>query len=184
MGKAKRKSRRVKVQAPANDITGPTPEQIAHGGFAEARAVDPSGKTSNTAKVWVNRGGTALSRWEAAGKLSDSQLIAIAWVQRLWRLAGVHQRVTASYGERVAPCYGSSEMGALAEIEAREDLQRVQGYFSGLGAYWDVFENVCRHDCPAGEAGSVAGYVGKAAQYRAHLIVQFVADIVATRERL
>lgn len=141
-------------------------------------------ETGTRAQAHVNRGGTPLCRWIAANKLTDSQLTAIDFCMRLWRLSGLHQRVTASYGERLGG-FGSAELSASNEIEAREDLHRLRGYFPGaLAGYFDVFENVCRHGMAASEAGEGIGYVGKSAGHRAHLIVCFVADTIAMRERL
>lgn len=138
-------------------------------------------ETATRAQAHVNRGGTPICRWEAAGKLTMTQLAVIAWCQRLWRLAGSNQRVTANYGERIIGS-GNAEGRAANELQAREDLHRIQDYVPH--AYWDVFENICRHSMAAGEAGVGPGYTGKAAQNRAHTIICFVADIVAMREGL
>ena len=72
------------------------------------------------------------------------------------------------------------ERRTLNLIEAREDLYRIMNYTPR--PYWDVFENVCRHDEPAGIAGSRLGFGSRSAQDRAHTIVCFVADVIAMRE--
>ena len=82
-----------------------------------------------------------VERWKAAGKLSQAQQVVIEMCQRLWNLAGLQQRVTASYGERTSGS-GNSEVRAINEIEAREDLHRIQDYVPGK--YWAVFELLCR----------------------------------------
>lgn len=129
-----------------------------------------------------NRGGTPICRWIAAGKLTDDQCLFIRKCQGLWWVAARTPRTTANYGERLGGG-GDAELTATSVIEAREDLDRISGYFSGaLKGYWDVFENVCRHDIAAGVAGAAGGYEGKAAQNRAHVIVCLVADYVNTRE--
>lgn len=141
-------------------------------------------ETGTRARAHVNRGGTPICRWHAAKKLTDDQLAFIHKCQRLWWVAGGNPRVTATYGERLG---GAGDAAALASAaaDAREDINRISGYFPGpLKAYWDVFENVCRHSLPAGVAGAGMGYEGKAAANRAHLIVCFVADYVNTREPL
>lgn len=138
-------------------------------------------ETATRAQAHVNRGGTPICRWEAAGKLTQTQLMVIGWCQNLWRRAGLTVRVTANYGERIAGA-GNADGRAVNELQAREDLHRIQDHVPR--SYWDVFENICRHQMAAGEAGVGQGYTGKAAQNRAHTIVCFVADIVAMREGL
>lgn len=129
-----------------------------------------------------NRGGTPVMRWMTAGKLSDTQAIAIQLCYRLWGIAGLSQRTTAAYGERMPVMLHQDESRALIEIEAREDLHRIMDYVPG--PYWQVFENVCRYDEPAGVAGSRMGFGNRSAEDRAHTIVCFVADIIAMKERL
>lgn len=125
-----------------------------------------------------------VARWLSATppRLSDSQKRSIDHVRRLWELSGLQQRVTANYGQAIGGI-GSTEHRAHLEIEAREDLHRIKGYFAGpLSTYFDVFENVCRWGEPAGVAGSTLGFGNRSAQDRAHTIVCFVADYVAARE--
>lgn len=122
-----------------------------------------------------------VQRWIASGKLTEGQQHAIGYVRRLWDIAGMEARLTANYGH-VAKGAGCAERRALIEIEAREDLHRVQDYVPMQ--YWSVFELVCRFGEPAGVAGSSMGAGGKTAQARAHTIVCFVADIVAMKEGL
>jgi muconolactone delta-isomerase len=126
-----------------------------------------------------NHGGCPLDRWSAANKLSMKQLAVISTCLRLWRLAGLNPRVTANYGERLAGG-GNADHGAVNEVEAREDLRRLQSYVPA--GYWGVWENIVRHGYAASEAGVGQGYVGKSAGHRAHLIVCFVADTIAMRE--
>lgn len=119
-----------------------------------------------------------VERWKAAGKLSQPQQVVIEMCQRLWRLAGLQQRVTASYGERM-PASTGYELRALTEIEAREDLHRMQDYVPAQ--YWSIFELVCRW----GEAAGVAGGEGdRNGAHKAYVVVCFVADIIASKERV
>lgn len=150
-----------------------TPEMEAKGTYASS--IHPS-----QGKRFVNNH-DPVERWKAAGKLTQSQQVVIEMCQRLWRLAGLQQRLTASYGERM-PASAGYELRALTEIEAREDLHRIQGYFPGeLKAYWNVFENCCRHGMPAGIAG---GEDDRNGAHRAFMIVGFVASMIATYERV
>lgn len=136
------------------------------------------------AHTTINRGGSPVERWIASGKLSQGQQAVIATCLYLWRLSGLRQAVTANYGHKVGGV-SCAEHRATTELEAREDLRRYQGYFPGpLKSYWDVFENVVRHGIAAGSAGAAVGYTSRAAQDRAHTIVCFVSDVIATNERL
>lgn len=158
-------------EAVANDqaiLSVITPEQRAKGTYEGERRI-------------VNRGGTPIMRWMTAGKISETQGLAIQTCYRLWALVGTEQRTTASYGERIAGDTSTNPERAAMLIEAREDLYRIQGYVPA--PYWDVFQNVCRFDEPAGVAGSRLGS-NRGAEDRAHTIVCFVADIIAMKERL
>lgn len=119
-----------------------------------------------------------VERWKASGKLTQAQQVVIEMCQRLWRLAGLQQRVTASYGERM-PASVSYELRALTELEAREDLHRIQDYVPAK--WWSIFENVCRHQMPAGVAG---GEDDRNGAHKAFVVVCFVADVIAMKERV
>lgn len=146
-----------------------TPEQRAKGTYVGERRI-------------VNAGGTPIMRWIAADKISDTQALAIQTCYRLWALVGTERRTTASYGERIASSLDHEDRMATTKIEAREDLYRIQEYVPK--AWWQVFENVCRFDEPAGVAGSRLGFGSRSAQDRAHTVVCMVADIIAMNERL
>ena len=72
--------------------------------------------------------------------------------------------------------------GLRSEIEARDDLKRMKGYFPPQ--HWDVFENVVRFDEPAGVAGSRLERAPSTRETAARLCVQFVADVITMKERL
>lgn len=139
-------------------------------------------ETATRAATLVNKGGDAVDRWVSTGKLTLTQQAVIQLMRRLWTLAGLNQRVTALYGERL-PVSSGVEHRALNEIEARQDLHRIRGYFPGpLGAYFNTFENVCRHGMAAGVAGGDG--CTRENVTRAHTIVCLVADVIAERERI
>jgi len=158
----------VRLEAVQSHLDIITPEQRAKGTYDGERRI-------------VNRGGTPVMRWIAAGKINSHQALAIQLCYRLWELAGIKQLTTANYGETIKGG-DAMEWRAVSEIEARADLHRVQDYVPSM--YWSVFENVCRHDEPAGVAGSRLGFGQRSAEDRAHTIVCFVADVIAMNERL
>jgi hypothetical protein len=158
-------------------LDGPTPEQLGKGDFG--RKFTMHVETATEAMTHVSRH-DPVERWKASERLSGGQIAAIELMQRLWHLTGLHQRVTASYGERI-PGGGNSEARAINEIEAREDLHRIQDYFPGaLKAYYAIFENVCRHGIAAG----IAGGDDRNGAHTAYTTVCFVADYISARERL
>jgi hypothetical protein len=112
-------------------------------------------------------------------------MLAIRTCFRLWGILGTEARTTAAYGEQFGVCENEeSEHIAAIRLDAKEDLTRIRGYFRGLDSWWQIFENVCRFDEPAGMAGSRLGFGARSSEDRAHTTVCFVADIIATRERL
>lgn len=168
---AKRKTRR---QPDPGDT--PTDAQLAHGGYVRDYVTHVDSNTKAMAFIAAH---DPVDRWKRAGRLSITQLAAIGYCERLWRLAGLEQRVTANYGERIR---GHAESRAVNEIEAREDLHRVQGYVPPQ--WWSVFENVVRWREAAGVAGSSLGFGERGAIDRAHTVVCIVADLIAMKEGL
>ena len=139
--------------------------------------------TGLQALAYRNTGHDPVARWETSGKLDQRQIAVIDTVRRLWDMVGIKQRVTANYGERIAggEC---SELYAATLIDAKDDLDRIKGYFFGLEPYWNCFENVCRFGIAAGLAGAELGFGTRSAEDRAHQIVCFVTDIIGTKERI
>jgi len=178
MAKA-RNARRKATIGHVEKLDGPTPEQIAKGGYVREDFIH--GETAKGVTPHINRGGTPVMRWIDDGKLSDTQQRAIAHCLYLWHMCGLEQRVTANYGERIMG-QGDSEARASNEIEARQDLHRIKDYVPA--SYFSVFENVVRFDEPAGVAGSKLGFGKHSACNRAHTVVCFVSDIIAMKERL
>jgi len=170
--------RKRKSMVPVEALDTPTDEQLAQGGYKRDFVTHVESNTKAMAFVSSH---DPVERWRRDGRLSDSQLTAIAFLRRLWAITGLSQRVTASYGERI-PGGGCNEHRVVSEIEARQDLHRIQGYVPKV--YYDVFENCCRHGMPAGVAGEALGYGSRSGDIRAHQIVCFVADVVSMMERL
>lgn len=137
------------------------------------------GDYSKNLRFIVNRGGTAIERWKRDGNLSDSQEAGILHCQSLWNKLG-SQGVVVDFNKEVR---GSGTIpGCLSQPEAFAEIARISDGFPR--PYWDVFENVCRHDLPAGVAGSRLANTKRSAETAARMIVCFVADLISMRERL
>jgi hypothetical protein len=125
----------------------------------------------------VNRGGTAIDRWKRDKSLSDSQLAGILHCQHLWAKLG-SQSVVVDFNRVRGQPHGAG----YSQHEAFTELARISGGFPYQ--FWSVFENVCRHDLPAGVAGSRLSNNKRSAIDAARLIVCFIADLISMRERL
>jgi hypothetical protein len=68
-----------------------------------------------------------------------------------------------------------------SEQEALDDLKRIKDYLPAK--YWSIFEIVVRFDEPAGYAGSSLTDCKNDQIASARVVVQFVADIIAMKER-
>ena len=167
-----RKSRKPRKAANENE---PLVNEFAaqHGIFTRAA------ESGEMRRAMKNRGGTTLDRWEAKGLLSETQLAAILHMDRLWRLIESGPRLVANLDRTVFGCPGD---GNAAEIEARADVARISSGFPP--AAWDVFENVCRWDQPAGTAGSRLANVSRSASEAARIYVCLIADMIYLRERM
>lgn len=130
-----------------------------------------------TQATLINRGGTPVARWKAAKLLSESQVAAIDHCERLWSMLGGKAMVMD-----LAKIPGAGSGDGWSEQEALDDLRRIKGYVPAK--WWCVFENVCRFDEPAGSAGSSLTAYRNDQVAAARTTVQFVADIIAMKERL
>jgi hypothetical protein len=130
-----------------------------------------------TEHTLINRGGTPVARWKAAKLLPDSQVAAIDHCETLWSRLGGKALVMD-----LARIPGAGQGNGWAEQEALHDLKRIKGYVPPK--YWNIFENVCRFDMAAGFAGSDLTTCRNDQVSAARTTVQFVADIIAMKERL
>lgn len=150
--------------------------QLERGDFAEVDVPLRDGGRVVTLKTLVNRGSSPVARWKTAGLLSASQIAAIDHCEALWGQLGGKSLVMNF--DRI----GGGQGNGWAEQEALDDLARFKGYIPSK--YWTVFENVCRFDEPAGTAGSSLSTNARSSIDTARVVVMFVADIIAMRERL
>jgi len=116
--------------------------------------------------------------------LTATQEAAISYCIHLWEFLPPMPATTAKYGERIPSndIGHESEAAVNAWLDAIANLRRIEGYIPR--SYWQVFENCIRFDEPAGVAGSSLGYTGRSGKAKAHVIVCFVADIIAMKEGL
>lgn len=173
MARAKRKQGRRKNWQLDADL--PTPEQIANGDFE--RDFITHAESNTKAMAYRRRDSNVVEKWIREGAVGFEQPAqrAIADCQALWARMGV-QRLTAAYGERIAASThseGYTAQEASDEIAFRKSLVP--------RAYWDVFENVIRHNEPAGVAGSAFATNRPQQIASARAIVGLVANVIAMR---
>lgn len=129
-------------------------------------------------KFVVNRGGTPIARWKACGSLDDHEIAAIEHCWNLWGRAGSQSGLVMDLNK----IPGMPGGDGMAQHEALSDLHRIKGYFPAK--WWDIFENVCRFDEPAGVAGSKLANNKDEHVAAARTAVKFVASMIAWKERL
>lgn len=174
MTKTRRKRKAAPVIAP---LEMPTPEQLRNGDFDRDFVTHAE---SNT-KAMVHRSlRDPILRWENDRKLSDMQVSTIRRMQGLWQAVYGTQRLTARYDEPLAPSTSGNACGR--ELQLKEDLRRIEGYFEGVRQYYMVFERVCRFGFTSPQACETSDVTERAARGRALVIVSFVADFIAARE--
>lgn len=126
----------------------------------------------------VNRGGTAIDRWIKAELLTEGQQAGIRHCQNLWAVLRAPKLVAVMDATRG----GDTDGFNVRQIDALNEIHRISSEYPF--DYWQVFENVCRHDLPAGVAGSRLSNRKRSAVDAARMIVCFIADMIATKERL
>ncbi len=162
-----------------------SPDVEKHGTYqwTDIHGIDDKGNEFRTSTK-RNVKASPLAMWRAQSMLTPTQEDAIKLCLRLWEFLPPMPATTAQYGERI-PSNDSgqeSEYAVNAFLDALDDLRRIEAYIPR--SYWQVFENCIRFDEPAGVAGSSLGYTGRSGKAKAHVIVCFVADIIAMKENL
>lgn len=127
-------------------------------------------------KTKRNRGGTPIARWKADGVLNEGQCLAIDYCIRLWERAG-RQQLTMDPTKVV----GLPPTSGWSQQEALDELAHFKGQLPR--AAWEVYENVCRFDMPAGTAGSVLANNSRSSIDAARVCVVFVADLIVMWKR-
>lgn len=145
MGKATR-GRRTRRTVDALDL--PTDAQLANGSFE--RDFITHAETNTKAMAYRNRESSILETWVRQGGpgFEVGAQRAIADCQLFWSRMG-EPRLIAVYGERMA---ASTHGDGYTQQEAADEIAFRKRMFPRQ--FWDVFENVVRHNEPAGVAGS------------------------------
>lgn len=175
MPRVKRKAR-PQVQVEPGDL--PTPEQL----MSAPHIRDFVTHAESNTKAMAHRSmRDPILRWERERKLTDIQASTIRRMQALWQAVYGTQRLTARYSEPVAS--STAETSDARLLGLRDDLRRIEGYFDGVGQWFMVFERVCRFGLTGPEACATDSVDERRARDRALVIVAFVADLIAAKER-
>lgn len=175
MAKARRKAKRRTAE---QEVLSPFTAR--HGDYRAAMVVDLSGelggRRQSMVRLLVNRAATTVDKWlfEGGPGFEAPQAMAIDHVRSLWTIVGSGRRVTANLG---AVGGGGGDGAAENYMAALHTLGKYADQFPRY--VWDVFENVVRHDMPAGRAGEQMA--NHSAEQRAHAkaCVGFVASKIA-----
>lgn len=146
-----------------------------HGDFRHQFMPDLDSENRRTRMVAliINRRTSTVDRWlfEGGPGFDEPQAMAINHCRQLWQKLGA-ARVVANYNGLSAG-EGDRE-GYMAA------LSQIAGYAGEFPRYiWEAFENVVRHDLPAGTAGSNMANNTPQAIAHAKACVGFVASKVA-----
>ena len=185
MTRKRRKQGNRKMQF---DMQVPSIEQIRNGDFERNFVTHTD--TNTKAMTYRRRDSAIVEKWIAdeeeavkAGRMpSDARLFpvqaqrVIADCVLLWAKIGC-KRITARYDERVGSGSQDSSERAQEALDVIFDMKRMLGPYQRH--QWPVFENVLRHNLPAGVAGSHFGNNPTQRIHSAKLIVSNVACFLA-----
>lgn len=174
MAKPKRKARKHVTVEP---LDLPTVEQLKLGHYDRRFVMHAESGT----KAMAHRSfRDPVLRWERDRRITDMQASTIRRMQSLWQAVYGTQRLTGRYSEPLAPC--TADTPSMRSLGLRDDLRRIEGYFSGVQQWYGVFERVCRFGLTGPEACETVSVDERRARDKALVIVQFVADFIAARE--
>lgn|GEM_PF-3292601 len=149
-----------------------------HGSYGQealpVTAGEFEGEDPGNRRVTRNRNSSPVDAWHAAKLITDAERDAIRLCETLWTKAGRMRGLVAGYGARVA---GSDHGDGMAQQMALDQLARWKRMV--CSEFWDVFEAVCRHQEPAGKAGSRLANNAPQAQACARTVVRIVASVIA-----
>lgn len=168
-----------KRKAPAiQPMDLPTPEQLASGDFERDFVTHVDSNTK--AMAFRRRDSCIVEKWcrEGGPGFDEGAKRVIADCVTLWARLG-NPRLIALYGERM-PASASGD--GMAQQEALDQLRHYEHVLGArMGPYWQVFENVVRHNEPAGVAGSRFAKNDPQRIQSAKVITGMVASFIAAR---
>ena len=180
MAKARRRRRARQRQEPAV-----SPFTAQHGDYRPAFMPDLDGQNARhhnkLVRLIVNRGVTTVDRWlfDGGPGFEEPQARAIDHVRALWRRLDPAGVLVAHYdGVGVAGRGGAGpgdREGYLAALHALAQYEQA----IGIPYVWQAFENVVRHDMPAGRAGARMARASNEQRAHAKACVGFVASKIA-----
>ena len=176
MAKPKRKQRKVNLAPEPMDL--PTPEQLKSSLYV--RDFVTHAETNTKAMAHRSMRDPVL-RWERDGKITDQQAATIRQMQTLWQLVYGTKRLIGRYSEPLPP--STSESSDARLLGLRDDLRRIEGYFDGVKQWYGTFERVCRFGLTGPEACATDSVDERRARDRALVIVCFIADFIAAKEK-
>lgn len=172
MAKARKRKRTERI---IDQLETPTLAQLANDDFD--RDFITHTETNTKAMAYRRRDSCIVEKWIRQGGIGfehGAQRV-IANCQLFWIRLG-EPRLIAQYGERLPP---STSGEGWTRQEALDELHRYKHMVPRL--YWEVFENVVRHNEPAGVAGSRFANNDAQRIQSAKVITGFVASIIATK---
>lgn len=174
MPRTKKKARPQVV----GELHVPTPEQLRNGLYTR----DFVTNTADNTKAMAHRSmRDPVIRWEREKKITDMQASTIRRMQGLWQAVYGTQKLCGTYSEPVAA--STAETSDARLLGLRDELHRIEGYFDGVKQWYGTFERVCRFGLTGPEACATDSTDERRARDRALVIVAFVADLIATKER-
>lgn len=177
MAKGKGKGKRKQANAFKLDAVLPTPEQIINGDFER----DFITHAETNTKAMTYRNSTILEKWikEGGPGFDTGSQRVIADCLLFWSIAKP-SKVTAQYGERTPA--GTNDNARFTREDAIDELHyRKKLLGAGMDWAWDVFENVVRHNEPAGVAGSRFASNRPQQIQSAKVITGMVASFIASK---
>lgn len=156
----------------------PTIDQLRNGDYERAFVTHAETNTKSMAHRSMR---DPILRWEKDRKLTDIQASTIRRMQGLWQAVYGTQKLTGSYSEPVAASTAQTSDARLMGL--RDELHRIEGYFDGVKQWYSTFERVCRWGLTGPEACATDSTDERRARDRALVIVAFVADLIASKER-
>ena len=172
---AKGRKRKAPVITPM-DL--PTPEQLASGDFERDFVTHVDSNTK--AMAFRRRDSCIVEKWCREGGIGfdEGAKRVIADCTLLWMRLG-EPRLIAQYGERLPPSASGDGMARQEALDQLHHYKHVLG--ARMGPYWSVFENVVRHNEPAGVAGSRFANNDPQRIQSAKVITGMVASFIAAK---